>query len=670
MKRNEMKLLLEERFERIALLETRIDTLEQLIEGYREREQAVLDTLQAAKENAAKMAQQAEQDAAEMREEARRSAEELQKETAMTAEALKSEAESLVREMLSNAKAESERMLRDAEIIKREYEEMSDAFNGMLEQNASELQSTTARFAEFLKNRKIEPPETNEDGNAFYKSVGALNDAPLPDPGDDPSRLMQNIYRIQNRPLPENPMQADSADGENLSAAEPYSEAAWSSETQTSESEPQAEFTKVFDEAYTDTEFTVRADGCHLDAQETDREIDALLSDDAILSGNADAQEAPESSAAAAAAAGATEGDHTNAQQAFDEFYHENFNNNTSEQSANTIEEDIQPDVMREEPQEQVSPIDELDALLSKQIPETPEVPQQSESERLLVIPEPYAEASWAQRILKSDREAQAALMAANMAKEIPDATLNTGLVDGDALRAFDDFIGENTKAADVAFAEEPAAEPEPFSEAAWSQEAYTSEQEPKAEFSAAFESQTIETETETTAPTTSADAERAFDELMSGKTEPDPVHETEAPEPVTAPEPFSEAAWSEEAYTSEQEPQEEFTTAFGATDNAAESESATTIAPADVEQAFDAQMDAAAMPEEPEAAYETAFEEEEPAPEPRRYNEYGEVREWEPEPEPEMDEIPTVSNFMGANQAQEEVSLDQLLDEIIKAGD
>ena len=34
MKRREMKLLLEERFERIALLETRIDTMDQLVEGY------------------------------------------------------------------------------------------------------------------------------------------------------------------------------------------------------------------------------------------------------------------------------------------------------------------------------------------------------------------------------------------------------------------------------------------------------------------------------------------------------------------------------------------------------------------------------------------------------------------------------------------------------------
>ena len=53
MKRRDMKLLLEERFERIALLETRIDTMDQLVEGYRAREQSIFDTLSAAKENAA-----------------------------------------------------------------------------------------------------------------------------------------------------------------------------------------------------------------------------------------------------------------------------------------------------------------------------------------------------------------------------------------------------------------------------------------------------------------------------------------------------------------------------------------------------------------------------------------------------------------------------------------
>ena len=70
MKRRDMKLLLEERFERIALLETRIDTMDQLVEGYRAREQAIFDTLSAAKENAAKMLEQAKAEGAQIRAEA------------------------------------------------------------------------------------------------------------------------------------------------------------------------------------------------------------------------------------------------------------------------------------------------------------------------------------------------------------------------------------------------------------------------------------------------------------------------------------------------------------------------------------------------------------------------------------------------------------------------
>ena len=91
----------------------------------------------------------------------------------------------------------------DVEIIKREYEEMVESFNAMLAQNATELEVTAARFAEFVKDRKIDPPEIRMDGDAFYKSVGVLNDAALPDASENPAMLMQNIYRIQNRPLPE-----------------------------------------------------------------------------------------------------------------------------------------------------------------------------------------------------------------------------------------------------------------------------------------------------------------------------------------------------------------------------------------------------------------------------------------------------------------------------------
>ena len=134
MKRRDMKLLLEERFERIALLETRIDTMDQLVEGYRVREQSIFDTLSAAKENATKMLERAKaegaqiraeaeavlQDAEQVRLSARAEAEALLADAIHTANTLKAEAEKKGNEMTATIKADSERMLRDAEIIKRE----------------------------------------------------------------------------------------------------------------------------------------------------------------------------------------------------------------------------------------------------------------------------------------------------------------------------------------------------------------------------------------------------------------------------------------------------------------------------------------------------------------------------------------------------------------------
>ena len=245
MKRREMKQLLEERMERITLLESRIDTMEQLIEGYRAREQSIIDTLRTAQETAARVAAKAQESANGVLDEANRRAGQVAEETARAAE-----------EQLAAAKAESDKVLREADLIKREHEELMASFNAMLEQNASELQLTAARFASFVRSHRVEIPE----GEMFYKSVVALASEELPDPSGDPSRLMQNIYRIQNRPLPQKGEGAEEAERqaealhqappEPQEAPEPYSSKAWESEQHRSPSEPQAEFGELFDEAF------------------------------------------------------------------------------------------------------------------------------------------------------------------------------------------------------------------------------------------------------------------------------------------------------------------------------------------------------------------------------------------------------------------------------------
>ncbi|MPN17672.1 hypothetical protein SDC9_165027 [bioreactor metagenome] len=173
----------------------------------------------------------------------------------------------------------------------------------------------------------------------------------------------------------------------------------------------------------------------------------------------------------------------------------------------------------------------------------------------------------------------------------------------------------------------EPAAKPEPYSEAAWATGAFTSDHEPQAEgglFSGELERETAPvTAGEVPAP----DADALIDNYFANYSAFGPASAALESELAVKPEPYSGAAWATGAFTSDHEPQAE-------------------------------------------GNLYAEEEDEEPAPAPRKYNEYGEVREWEPEPEPDMGDIPTVSRYMGQSAPEGEISLDELLDEIIKAGE
>lgn len=745
MKKRDMKLLLEERFERIALLETRIDTMDQLVEGYRAREQAIFDTLSAAKENAAKMLEQAKaegaqirteaetvlKDAEQVRSNAHAEAEALLADAILTANTLKAEAEKKGNEMTASIRADSERMLRDAEIIKREYEEMVDSFNAMLEQNASELEVTAARFGEFVKNRKIDRSEARLDGNAFYKSVGELNDANLPDASGDPSLLMQNIYRIQNRPLPEDRIETpaqeaqQSADaGEAVAAqapefpmedgngaderrvAEPYSEQAWVNEAQQSESEPQAEFTRVYSDDFVNTDYTVHTEACAVTQEDAESAFDEIVTD----------QEAGETAAAAiplgsaVLAADIAAQPQTDISRAVDEYF------DTAFEPSAKLAQDAVPQEAAQGPEGS-----------APEQAETPAAPTAA------TAPEPYSEQAWAQSHFASDHEPQAegALFtdasAYPIEPEKPEAPASEPVSTLDVESAFDDYltqVGAITNAAST-----PAPAPEPYSAGAWAQSDVTSGHEPQAEGALFVDTYTFEpaipqAESAALAKPVSADeAESAFDDYLSQIGEIPNVQPT-----ATAPEPYSEQAWAQSAAASEYEPQAEGalfgdinaylndslkqSDAIHASDDAPESNptakpsmaKSEPVPASAAESAFDEYlsqigMNIPAVPATPTApepysaeawAQSTAAseyepqaegesyrsndmdeaEEPEPAPAPRRYNEYGEIREWEPEPEPDMGDIPTVSRFMGESGGGDDISLDQLLDEIIKAGE
>jgi len=631
MKRREMKLLLEERFERIALLETRIDTMDQLVEGYRAREQAVLDTLQAAKDTAVKVQEKAKAEATQARAEAaqvladaehvrlgaRSEAEALLADAISAANTLKTEAERKAIEITATVKADSERMLRDAEIIKREYEEMVDSFNAMLDQNASELEITAARFGEFVKNRKIDRTESRLDGNAFYKSVGELNDAALPDASGDPAKLMQNIYRIQNRPLPEDRqevaaeqevhanaefepqlerametrtetatepyakeavkpeieaepasepdttpeflMEDGSGADERLSAvAEPFSEAAWANDALQSKSEPQAEFITSFDETYTKSDYTIHDDECSVSQADAKSAFDALLTEQGQTAGADLAAVIPAATIGTTANFAAKPMEE--AARAFDAYFNENF-----DPSGKTAQDEIAPELAIE-PQ---GIADQAEAMPQR----SPEAPA-TESATIpdaTTAPEPFSEAAWAQSSHASEFEPQAeGTLFTNMDVDIAARAQSEATEQQqpssatDAEKAFDEYIAGMNAYVPAAPTAETVAAPEPFSEAAWAQSAHASEYEPQAEgtlFSnmdvdIAARAQTEAPEQQQ--PSSATDAEKAFDEYIAGMNAFVPTAPTA--ETVNAPEPFSEAAWAQSSHASEFEPQAEGT--------------------------------------------------------------------------------------------------------------
>jgi len=165
----------------------------------------------------------------------------------------------------------------------------------------------------------------------------------------------------------------------------------------------------------------------------------------------------------------------------------------------------------------------------------------------------------------------------------------------------------------------------EPYSEKAWAQGAFTSSLEPQAEGAAAFDELFGDKPSASSEPVSyeGVRIEEPYQRMETADESADSAQDASATEP------YSEMAWAQGAVTSSLEPQAEGTTAF----------------------------DAMFREQSGSGAFEASLESEQ------------EPREWEPEPEPEAEDIPTVSRFVSQGN-EEEISLDALLDEIIKAGE
>lgn len=158
---------------RIKHLEECIKTQDLLLEGYQNREAAVIGTLQK-----------------------------LQAES----EARMAEAEAKAHQIEETAKQKSARLLAQTEATVAEYRDTIDNYNAALESLAKEASETAEQFASLVRKKKL----TEESLVLETEGLSAMPHQPsvdLPDPQGDPARLIHNIYRLQNRILPEDVQQ-------------------------------------------------------------------------------------------------------------------------------------------------------------------------------------------------------------------------------------------------------------------------------------------------------------------------------------------------------------------------------------------------------------------------------------------------------------------------------
>lgn len=153
---------------RIVRLEECIKTQDRLIEGYQKREHAVVAALETVENSIGHRINDAEQKA--MR-------------------------------ITDDAESYAKQLRADAEMKAAEVAEYIDRYNAMLESAAAEAARNAEFFLAFAKDKALPKIDLQIASRGVTPLIETAEE--LPDAEGDPKRLMQNIYRIEHRELPD-----------------------------------------------------------------------------------------------------------------------------------------------------------------------------------------------------------------------------------------------------------------------------------------------------------------------------------------------------------------------------------------------------------------------------------------------------------------------------------
>ncbi len=95
------------------------------------------------------------------------------------------------------SREKSEKLVRSARLEAARYEETVEAYNRLVEESVAQAIRSSERYAELIRAHKLNSEHVELSAEEQEEAE------PLPDADGDPAQLMHNIYRLQNRSIPE-----------------------------------------------------------------------------------------------------------------------------------------------------------------------------------------------------------------------------------------------------------------------------------------------------------------------------------------------------------------------------------------------------------------------------------------------------------------------------------
>lgn len=168
------------------------------VKFYLEREAAISKAFTEATTAAEKIRNDAQDEAEQIRAEAETYLRDAKRESDVIVDVAYQNARDIIKE----ANEHSRLRLEQTEAAIKSYGELLEQFNNAVKDNAVQAEANAKQYAEFYRQLNVAIPELIGEQQKLTELIDT-EEQELPDAGEDPSQLMKNIYKIEQRNIPE-----------------------------------------------------------------------------------------------------------------------------------------------------------------------------------------------------------------------------------------------------------------------------------------------------------------------------------------------------------------------------------------------------------------------------------------------------------------------------------